>query len=201
MVINFRFVYYLWYKKCNLKWFCHECYCLPSHTIVYHITTDQWTIFIFYRFSMVYRLFVLVYRCNENIECLEKCISYAKLQSISNYWCSFQIDPIKERLWKSCSKTLSKAQQKLYQINTCRTVYTNPIFIVKGHTRCVNRASLVSVSIWFLFYRYISIVPCVFMRHWTLKTRQNIVPAKRDSLSPTWPEGTEFDFTRLSGIH
>ena len=49
---------------------------------------------------MVYRLFVLVYRCNENIECLEKCISYAKLQSISNYWCSFQIDPIKERLKK-----------------------------------------------------------------------------------------------------
>ena len=25
---------------------------------------------------------------------------YAKLQSISNYWCSFQIDPIKERLKK-----------------------------------------------------------------------------------------------------
>ena len=42
-------------------------------------------------------------------------------------------------------------------------MYTKPIFIVKGHTRFVNRASLVTVSIWFLFYWYIPIVPCVYI--------------------------------------
>lgn len=37
----------------------------------------------------------------------------AKLPSISNYWRSFQIDPIKGRLLNSCLKTFSKVQKKL----------------------------------------------------------------------------------------
>lgn len=70
-------------------------------------------------------------------------------------------------------KTFKKGPEKTvkYQMNICRTVNTNPIFIVKGHTRFVFRASF--SGIWFCLVSVLLIYSdCAMCLYATLNSKK-----------------------------